>query len=95
MPESTERIVSTEDLIVVGSGNRQIRVMKVEVGQRKALVMPQSHIGKAEVLVPLEEARALGKWLHSPLTPRSFHQLRLNTDRADSQSARMERPIIH
>jgi hypothetical protein len=63
MPQSTERIVSTEDLIAVGSGNRQVRVMKVEVGQRKALVMAQSHIGKAEVFVTLEEARALGKWL--------------------------------
>jgi hypothetical protein len=63
MPESTERIVSTNELIAVGSGNRQVRVMKVEAGQRKALVMTQSHIGKAEVLVTLEEARALGKWL--------------------------------
>jgi hypothetical protein len=63
MPESSERIVSTANLIAVGRGTRQARLMRVESGRHRVLISVQSHIGKAEVFVTLEEARALGKWL--------------------------------
>jgi hypothetical protein len=63
VPDPVERIISTDTDIVVGSGFRQARIMRVRTGRVRAVLLVQSHQGTAEIFVTLEEARALGKWL--------------------------------